>query len=77
MAAGTSIFMPTRMVVPTAVRTATVSAAVRASERVEAAAVTRATAPQKRESTISTWRLVRSPVAHQLAKCSQLSATGQ
>ena len=74
--AGSIVRRPTRTVVPRAVRTA-IRSAVPAAARADSAATARDAAEATRPITMSTWRLVRSPVAHQVAKCSQLSPTGQ
>lgn len=71
-AAGTAVPRPARSVAPAAVRKTTPPAA-----RADTAAAIRAAALPTRPATRSTWRLALRPVAHQVAKCSQLSTTGQ
>ena len=68
------VLRPTRTVAPSAVRTATRSA-VPTAARADTAAAARDTPAATRPITMSTWWLVRLPVAHQVAKCSQLSIT--
>jgi hypothetical protein len=68
--------IPSRTVVPTADRMA-IRDIDPAAARAEAAAAPRAATAATRAVTISTCRLERSPVAHQVVKCSQLSMIGQ
>jgi hypothetical protein len=63
---------PSRTVVPVSVRTAT-----RPPAPADNAAATRAAAAPTRVATRSICRLARRPVAHQVAKCSQLATTGE